>query len=209
MAIGQKLTVAQETRTTDDIVHDVLEMMAKISLPARPLPDWIIAAGVSNPFQLQEVRRALKPFLSENGTHFDLTQSGRWLRTTERWAEGLGVEKGRAEMAFRAVVPAVESVRSHVTQAAVPAAVKEAAGTALDVLNVRANKKLDKASIEIAAEQIQTLVGRTEELARDNARIEKYAEDTRQTKDKLLMILDRLSAKLGTEDGSGFKIAAE
>ncbi|WP_445502680.1 hypothetical protein [Microvirga sp. G4-2] len=211
MAVNeQKVTVAKAL-SNEEVIAKVLEAMQQNTQSPKALADWIIHVGVTNPFQLQEVRKGLKAHLMEGGSHFHLTKSGRWLRTTEKWADGLGVDKGKAEAKYRASVPAVETVRDTVQSAMVPATVKDAAETALNVFNARANKKLDRASIEIASEQIHSLVSKTEELQKDKDQADKYAEDARQTRDKLLTILDRLSIKLGGDDDSsgGYKVAAE
>jgi hypothetical protein len=81
----------------------------------------------------------------------------------------------------------------------------------LNIMTIRAAKKLDKASVDLTVESMSAMVEATEDLAKDNTRLQErindlksHLEHERKTKDELLTILKNF-----TSSGGQLPMAAE
>lgn len=181
-----------EERSDEEVLEKVLAAIERDHQP-RALNDYIVEAGVRNPFQFASVRRQLLKALKPGGSHFRMTQAHKWIRTTERWAEELGIEKGKAEVTIDPALRNLEERRVAVQDTVLPESVKKAANTALDVFTARAGKRLDQASLEIAADAVSTIIDRADSVARENEILKAWRDDATKARDDLVEVLRNLS----------------
>ncbi|MGI0524108.1 hypothetical protein [Rhizobium giardinii] len=194
MAQQRGMTLPEE-RTDEEVLENVLAAIERDHHP-RALNDYIVeAGGVRNPFQFASVRRQLLKALKPGGSHFHMTQARKWMRTTERWAEELGIEKGKADVTMDPALRNLEERRVTVQDTVLPESVKKAANTALDVFTARAGKRLDPASLDIAADALSSIIDRADGIARENEILKAWKDDATKARDDLTEVLRNLSKR--------------
>ena len=207
--------------TADQAVVEALRRIERAD-PQSPdtLNDHLTAVGLFDPFQRARALRVLRVKLSPGGSHAHLTDERKWAYERERWAKAQGLRKGRPMLEFE---PETEATRALVevaeSSAHLPDTAREALGHIRNVLAHRANRKLDETSLTLVSEHVEDLVHDLDVAGRviqeKEARIEqaeRHNEQLRQTNDRLLALMERLTggglmngalAPLGENEGDG------